>query len=502
MLPNIGYVPAGVVELMNVPGVGPKTAKLLYRREHVTGIDQLETLARAGKLRGLRGIQARTEENILKGIALVRGGQARMPLGRALPLGHELVRALEGVAGVKHAALAGSARRMKETVGDLDLLVTSSRPAAVMAAFVGLSQVAEVLERGATKASIRHREGLQVDLRVVEPEAFGAALLYFTGSKQHNIRVRDIAARKGLKLSEYGLFREKSGRRVAGASEEEVYAAVGLPWIAPELREDAGEIEAALAGTLPHLLELGDVRGDLHCHTNASDGHHTIDALATAARGRGYEYVGITDHSPSARVAGGLTADELAAHVRRIRAAQRKHPDIRLLAGSEVDILPDGRLDYPDEVLAGLDVVIAAVHSSFKQSKRDMTRRICAALTHPHVHVLGHPTGRRLGQREPYDVDLGQVLRTAARHGKAVEVNGYPDRLDLDGVGVRRACDAHVRLAVDTDAHMLDHLAYMELAVATARRGWATKADVINTWPLARLAAWAHEARERRRAAG
>jgi DNA polymerase (family 10) len=495
-------VPAGVVELMNVPGVGPKTAKLLYRRHHVTGIDQLETLARAGKLRGLRGIQARTEQKILRGIALVRGGQARMPLGRALPLGRELVRALEGVAGVKHAVLAGSARRMKETVGDLDLLVTSSRPAAVMKAFVGLPQVGEVLERGETKASIRHREGLQVDLRVVEPEAFGAALLYFTGSKQHNIRVRDIAQRKGLKLSEYGLFREKSGRRVAGASEEEVYAAVGLPWIAPELREDAGEIEAALAGTLPRLLELGDVRGDLHCHTKASDGHHTIDALATAARRRGYEYVAVTDHSRAARVAGGLDVDDLRAHVARIRAAQKRHPDIRLLTGTEVDILPDGRLDYPDDVLAELDVVVAAVHSSFKQPKREMTRRLCAALAHPHVRVLAHPTGRLLDQREAYDVDLGQVLRAAARHGKAVEVNGYPDRLDLDGVGARRAREAHARLAVDTDTHMLDHLAYMELAVATARRGWAEKGDVVNTWPLARLTAWLHEGRARRRAAG
>lgn len=487
--------PAGVIALMNVPGIGPKTAKLLYEREGITGVDRLERVARAGRLRGLRGIQARTEANILKGVALVRGGQARMPLGRALPLGHELVHALEGVAGVKDAALAGSARRMKETVGDLDLVVTSSRPAGVMNAFVRLPQVAEVLEQGPTKASIRHREGLQVDLRVVEPECLGAALLYFTGSKQHNIRVRDLAARKGLKLSEYGLFREKSGRRVGAVTEEEIYAAVGLPWIPPELREDAGEIEAALEDRLPRLLALGDIRGDLHCHTNATDGHHSVEALAAAARRRGYLYIVVADHSRSARVAGGLSVPELARHVRRIRAAQRKHPEVRLLAGTEVDILPDGRLDYPDAVLAGLDFVVAAVHSNFKQPRREMTRRICTALANPYVNVLAHPTGRLLGQREPYDVDLGQVLRTAHRHGKAVEVNGYPDRLDLDDVNVRRAHEAGVLLAVSTDTHMLDHLGYMELGVATARRGWAEKAHVVNTWPLARLQQWVAAAR-------
>jgi DNA polymerase (family 10) len=488
--------PTGVVQFMNIPGIGPKTAKLLYERQKITGLDQLEKLARAGKLRGLPGIQARTEENILKGIALVRGGQARMPLGRALPLGEELVRALEAVSGAKQVMLAGSARRMKETVGDLDLLVTSSRPEDVIKAFVRLPQVADILEAGNTKASIRHREGLQVDLRVVEPECFGAALLYFTGSKQHNIRVREIAARKGLKLSEYGLFREKTGRRVAGATEEEVYAAVGLSWIPPELREDAGEIEAAVEGRLPPLVALGDIRGDLHGHTDASDGHHSVAALAAAAAKRGYQYLAVTDHSRSARVAGGLSAEELADHVRKIRAAQGKYPHLRLLAGTECDILPDGRLDYPDRVLAGLEFVVGAVHSNFKQSRREMTRRICTALAHPCVNVLAHPTGRLIGQREPYAVDLGEVLRTARRHGKAVEVNGYPDRLDLDGVGVRRAHEAGVLLAVNTDAHMLDHLGYMALGVATARRGWAEKDEVVNTWPLARLQAWVQAARQ------
>jgi DNA polymerase (family 10) len=483
-------VPHGVVELLDVPGIGPKTAKQLYEREGVTSLAKLERLAAAGKLRGRRGIQARTEQNIVRGIRLLRGGQARMPLGRALPLGRELVHGLEGVRGVKTITLAGSMRRMKETVGDIDLLVTSTEPAAVIKAFTGLRQVAEVIERGTTKASVRHREGIQVDLRVVEPECFGAALAYFTGSKQHNIRIREMGMKRGLKISEYGVFRGKTGRRIAGASEEEVYAAVGLPWIPPELREDAGEVDAARANRLPSLVTLDDVRGDLHCHTNATDGHHSIEALVTAAAARGYAYVGVTDHSRATRVAGGLTIEELRAHVRRIRSVAKKHPEITVLAGSECDILPDGRLDYPDAVLAELDLVIGAVHTRFKQGKREMTRRLCAALAHPRVHVLGHPTGRLIGERDPYELDLDAVLRAAKQHGKAVEINGYPDRLDLCDVHARRARDLGVWLAIGTDAHMLDHLGYMELGVATARRGWVEASRVINTWPAEKLRAW------------
>lgn len=488
-------VPRGVVELLDVPGIGPKTARQLYEREGVTSLAKLERLAAAGKLRGLRGIQARTEQNIVRGIQLLRGGQARLPLGRALPLGREVVGALQGVRGVATVALAGSLRRMKETVGDIDLLVTSTEPAAVVKAFTGLRQVAEVLERGTTKAAIRHREGIQVDLRVVEPECLGAALVYFTGSKQHNIRLREMGMKRGLKISEYGVFREKGGRRIAGATEEEVYAAVGLPWIPPELREDAGEIDAARAGRLPRLVALDDVRGDLHCHTNATDGHHSIEALVAAAAARGYAFVAVTDHSRATRVAGGLTVDELRAHVRRIRAVAGAHPEIAVLAGSECDILPDGRLDYPDDVLAGLDVVIGAVHTRFEQPRREMTRRICAALANPHLHVLGHPTGRLLGERDPCALDLDEVLRTAKRHDKAVEVNGYPDRLDLCDVHARRARELGVLLAIGTDTHMLDHLGYMELGVATARRGWVEASSVVNTWPLDKLRGWLGAAR-------
>ena len=482
--------PRGVVELMNIPGIGPRTARLLYEREHITDIRQLEKRASRGGLRGLPGIQAKTEQNILKGIRLVRGGQERMPLGHALPLGRELVRGLEELAAVKQISLAGSIRRMKETVGDIDILVTSSKPDAVMRAFTTLPQVAEVLERGTTKGSIRHREGIQVDLRVVEPECFGAALVYFTGSKQHNIHIRDIGVKKGLKISEYGVFKASTGRRLVSATEAEVYAAVGLPWIPPELREDAGEIEAALQRKLPRLVELDEIRGDLHCHTNATDGHHTIEALVTAAERRGYKYVAVTDHSLSTRVTGGLTAAGLAAHVKRIRAVQARHPRITVLAGSECDILPDGSLDYPDHVLAGLDLVIGSVHTGFRQSRAEMTRRICRALAHPHVHVLGHPTGRLIGEREPYAVDIDEVLRTARRHDKAVEINCQPDRLDLNDVHARRAHELGVLVAVATDTHMLDHLGWMELGVATARRGWTETRQVVNTWPAQKLLAW------------
>jgi DNA polymerase (family 10) len=486
-------VPAGLADLMGVPGVGPKTAKLLHDRLKVTDLGQLETLARAGKLRGLPGIQAKTEQNLIKGIALVRRGQARMPLGRALPLAEEIAHALARVRGVKRVEPAGSVRRRKETVGDLDILVTSTDPARVMDAFVRLPQVADVLERGPTKASVRHRDGIQVDLRVVEPATFGAALQYFTGSKAHNIRIREMAVKKRLKISEYGVFREPGGRRIAGATEEEVYAAVGLPWIPPELREDSGEIETAQSRRLPALVELDDIRGDLHCHTNATDGHHTVEALVAGARERGYAYVLVSDHSRSTRIADGLTAEEALAHVEKIRAVGRKQRGIAVLAGSECDILPDGSLDYPDEVLAKMDLVVAAVHSRFKQPRAEMTKRICRALENPYVNILAHPTGRLIGLREPHDVDLEAVFAAARRHGKALEINCYPDRLDLNDVHARRARELGVLLAINTDTHALDQLDTMRLGVATARRAWVGPTEVINTWTLDKLRAWARK---------
>jgi DNA polymerase (family 10) len=488
-------IPRGVVELMVIPGVGPKTAKLLFEKLHVESVERLETLAQEGKLLGLPGIKQKTIENILKGIQVVKRGRERMLLGRALPLAREVVQALEKLPQVRQISMAGSLRRMRETVRDFDLLITSAKPAKVMEAFIALPQVAEVLAHGETKATVRHREGVQMDLRVVEPECFGAALQYFTGSKEHNIRVRELASRKGLKVSEYGVFNEATGKRLAGATEEEVYKAIGLPYIPPELREDTGEVEAALEGRLPDLLTLDDLRGDLHAHTNWSDGHHDLEALVEAAHRKGYEYVIVSDHSRSSTVAHGLSEERLIEQIGQIRALNKKYTNFRILAGSECDILADGRMDFPDRVLAQLDIVLCAVHSRFKQGRAEMTARIVKALSNPYVHILAHPTGRLIGERDPYDVDLEAVFAAAKQHGKAVEINAQPSRLDLNDHHARRAKELGVMLSIDTDTHFLDQLENMTLGVATARRAWISKADVVNAMPLEKLLAWAHKAR-------
>ena len=490
-------IPRGVVELMEIPGVGPKTAKLLFEELQVDSVEKLEALAREGKLLGLPGIKQKTIENILKGIQVVKRGRERMLLGRALPLAREIVQALEKLPPVKKISMAGSLRRMRETVRDFDLLITSTKPAKVMEAFIALPQVAEVLAHGETKATVRHREGIQMDLRVVEPECFGAALQYFTGSKDHNIRVRELASRKGLKVSEYGVFKEATGKRIAGATEEEVYRAIGLPYIPPELREDAGEVEAALEGRLPNLLTLDDLCGDLHAHTNWSDGHHDLEALVEAAHQRGYEYVIVSDHSRSSTIAGGLSEEKLLDQIGKIRALNKKYRNFRILAGSECDILADGRMDFPDRVLAQLDIVLCAIHSRFKQGRAEMTARIVKALSNPYVHILAHPTGRLIGERDPYDVDLEAVFAAAKQHGKAVEINAQPSRLDLNDHHARRAKELGVMLSIDTDTHFLDQLENMTLGVATARRAWIGKADVVNAMPLEKLLAWAHKARPR-----
>jgi DNA polymerase (family 10) len=488
-------IPRGVVELMAIPGVGPKTAKLLFEQLQVDSVERLETLALHGKLLDLPGIKQKTVENILKGIQVVKAGRERMPLGRALPLAHELVQILEKLPDVKQISLAGSLRRMRETVKDLDLLVTSTKPSKVMAVFTSLPQVAEVLLQGETKATIRHRDGIQVDLRVVEPDCFGAARQYFTGSKAHNIRVRELAVRKGLKVSEYGVFNEATGARIAGATEEEVYAAIGLPYIPPELREDAGEIEAALAGHLPKLLTLSDLRGDLHAHTNWTDGHHSPETLIEAAQQRGYEYIIISDHSHAATVAGGLSEEKLLEQIRQVRALSKKYTKIRILAGSECDILADGALDFSDRVLAQLDIVVCAIHSRFKQDRAGMTARIVKALANPYVHIFAHPTGRLIGERDPYDVDMEAIFAAAKRYGKALEINAQPSRLDLNDHHARRAKELGVMLAISTDTHLLDQLDNMSLGVAVARRAWLEKSDVVNAMPLDTLLTWAHKPR-------
>ena len=492
-------IPPGVVEMMSVHGVGPKTAKLLYEKAGVTSVERLEELARAHALVGTPGIQAKTEENILKGIAVWKSGRERMPLGTALPVAEAIRATLEPLEETDQISLAGSVRRMRETVKDIDILVTSRRPARVMEAFVRLPNVVEVLAHGETKSSVRLREGIQADLRVVEPECFGAALQYFTGSKQHNIRVRELAQRQGLKVNEYGVFDEKTNRRVAGATEEDVYRSVGLPLVPPEIREDGGEIEAALENRLPELVRLDDIRGDLQLHTTWSDGAHSVADLAAGVRAKGYQYMAVTDHSKSATVAGGMKEAQVVQMIAEVRALNARLRGFRVLAGCEVDIRADGSLDFSDEILAQLDLVQVSVHSRFKMSREDMTRRIVRAVQHPLVHILGHPTGRLIGERAPYEVDVEAVLQAAKLGGVAAEINASPSRLDLNDLHARRAKDLGIPITISTDAHAIPQLDYMRYGVAVARRAWLAPADVLNTRPAPALASWLKQRRTKQR---
>ena len=487
-------LPPRFLTLLEIRGLGPRTAKLLWDRLGVDTVERLEELCRTKEILKVDGIREKTCENILKGIAIWRAGRTRVLLPKARAVAEHVAEALRAHGGVERLEVAGSLRRMRETVKDVDILVTSTDPKRVIDTLTSLPSVIEVIARGDTKASVRHQDGLQVDLRVVEPEAFGSALQYFTGSQSHNVRVRELAKRRGLTISEYGVFEEKSGRRVAGGTEEDVYATVGLPWIPAELRENAGEIDAARNGGLPELVTTDSIRGDLHAHTDWSDGHLSLEKLVVAAEDRGYEYIAVSDHSRSDTIAGGLGIDELRAQVRQIRQLQASHR-IRILAASECAILADGTMDFPDEVLDELDIVLAAVHSRFKQTREEMTARIVRALGHPKVHVLAHPTGRLLGSRDPYDVDLEAVFAAARRHGKALEINASPERLDLADVHARRAAELGIPIAINTDTHYLTNFDNLALGVAVARRAWIGPSQVLNARPLAELVGWTQRAR-------
>jgi DNA polymerase (family 10) len=487
-------LPPTFLTLLEIRGLGPKTAKLLYDRLGADSVERLLALAESGEILRVPGIREKTRANILKGIALWKAGRARTLLATAREIAAQVGSALAAHGGADRVEVAGSLRRMRETVKDIDILVTSTEPARVIKTFVTLPSVLEVTAQGDTKASARHATGLRIDLRVVEPEAFGAALQYFTGSKDHNVRIRELARRQGLSVSEYGVFDEKTGARIAGKTEEEVYAALGLPYIPPELRENAGELEAARGGRLPALVTGAAIRGDLHAHTDWSDGHHALEELVEAAQARGYEYVIVSDHSKSAVVAHGLDADRLRAQLATLRALQPRYR-IRILAGIECDILADGTLDFPDEVLRELDVVLAAVHSRFTLPRHEMTARIVRALANPYVNILAHPTGRLIGEREPYDVDLEGVFEAARAHGKAVEINASAQRLDLNDVHARRAAELGVSVAISTDTHWLANLDTIELGLGIARRAWIGPAQVVNALPVADLLAWAHRGR-------
>jgi len=481
-------LPAGLTTLMSIPEIGPKTALLLHEKLGIGTIEQLEQAAKGGQVRTLPRMGAKTEENILRGIALIRRTKERQPIGRVLPLAQEIVDALRALKEVKELSLAGSLRRMRETIGDIDIVVTSVAPERVMETFVALPRVKQVLAKGPTKSSVLLDSGIQADVRVVEPASFGAALQYFTGSKDHNVKVRERAVRRGLKVNEYGVFRVKDDRRLAGRTEDEVYQAVGLPWIPPEIREDQGEVELAEKGALPRLIALEDIRGDLQMHTRWSDGTEPAERMARAAKERGYEYIAITDHSQSLKFVGGVPVDELRANAKTCRRLTDRL-GIAVLMGTECDILPDGRLDYPDDVLAGLDVVVASVHTRFKMPRDEMTARLIRAMEHPHVDIIGHPTGRLLGQRDAYEVDMERLVEAAARTGTALEINASPDRLDLSDAHARLARERGVRLVISTDAHSRYELRFMAYGIGVARRAWVEPRHVLNTLSLQDLQA-------------
>ncbi len=483
----IKEIPSGVLDLSRIPGLGPKTAKMFYEQLKIRSIEELEAQARAGKLAGLRGIQKKTEENIIKGIEQLSHATGRHLIGRVIPLADDIMRRLKEGAPVGKIAVAGSIRRWKETVKDVDILTTSQEPEKVMDLFVKLPHVIRVLAQGPTKSSVITDNGIQADLRVVEEDSFGAALQYFTGSKQHNIRLREMAVKAGLKINEYGVFKEPGDRKIGGVNEEDVYKALNLPYIPPELREDTGEIDAALEGRLPDLITLEDIKGDLHVHTKWSDGRHDLGTLVEAARKKGYQYIAITDHTKGLGVTHGLDEARLAEEERLIDDANKKLSGFRILKGTEIDIRSDGKLDLPGTALAGLDIVVASIHSGFKQSREQITERILSAIRNPYVNVIAHPTGRLIGERDAYAVDMEAILKEAAKYGVAMEVNAYPQRLDLSDGHLRMAKEYGVQIMINTDTHITNHFDYMTYGVSIARRGWVEEKDVLNALPYERL---------------
>jgi DNA polymerase (family 10) len=477
--------PKGFIELVETPGLGPKTAMLLFKKLKLDSREKLEAAAKAGKLRDLAGMGAKKEENILKGIELKKKSKGRYLLSEALNFSEAIVNNLKKLREVDQILPCGSLRRRKETVGDIDILVTSKNPEKIMQAFTSQSQVDRILAKGPTRSSVVLKNGLQADLRVVDPETFGAAAHYFTGSKQHNIQIRTMGVKKGLKISEYGIFKGK--KRIGGKEEMDVFKAVGLPYIPPEMREGTGEIEAAQKGKLPKLIELKDIRGDLQMHSKWSDGNNTIEQMAEYAKKLGYEYIAITDHSKAVRVAGGMDEKEVLKQIKEIDKINSKIKGIRILKGIEVDILADGSLDLPDSVLKELDAVVAAVHSRFKMPKKEMTKRIIAAFKNKYTNILSHPTGRIIGRRDPYEVDMEEIIKAAADTGTYLEINAYPERLDINEVYCRWAKEKGVLISIDTDSHFDNQLEFMKYGVAVARRGWLEKDEIINTRPLAKL---------------
>ncbi len=478
-------IPPGVRELMSIPGLGPKKAMVLYRELGVASVPDLVAAIDDERVAALKGFGGKTQENILRGLQQLSDSGGRVLVNVALDVAEGLLSELSDLKHVQRAAYAGSLRRMRETIGDVDLLVASGQAEPIMDTFVGLPIVSRVIAHGDTKSSILTDRGLQVDLRVVPKDVWGAAMIYFTGSKAHNVRIRERAVRAGLKLNEYGLFDAKTGDLLAAETERQVYERLGLPYIEPTLREDRGEVEAALAGELPKVLQLKDLRGDLHTHTDLTDGLAPLEEMLNTAATLGYTYYAVTDHAPNLAMQR-MTDAKILAQRERLRAVQAEH-DMTLLHGTELNIDPDGNVDWPEDFLAGFDLTVASVHSHFNQSREEMTRRMIRAMENPYVNVIGHPTARLIGRRPPIDLDLEAVFEAAARTGTALEVNSFPDRLDLKDEHILWARRYGPKFAVNTDSHSPVHLSLMRFGVATAQRGWLTKDDVINTWPLAKL---------------
>ncbi|UCC82556.1 MAG: DNA polymerase/3'-5' exonuclease PolX [Gemmatimonadota bacterium] len=474
-------VPGSLVQIMHIPGLGPKRARQLWQGLEITSVEELEEAAREGTLEGLSGFGPTLQKRIIRGIEELKARAGRFKLADADIYVGPLLEYLKRAEGVDDLEVAGSYRRRCETVGDIDILATTSGDSPLMDHFVAYRDVQEVLAKGPTKSSIRLKGGLQVDLRLVPRESYGAAMAYFTGSKAHNIVIRGIGRERGVKINEYGVF--EGERLVGGKTEEEVYAAIDLPWIQPELREDRGEFAAAREGRLPELVAPEDIRGDLQMHTQYSDGKHSVAEMIEACRASSYEYMAITDHSPSLAMTG-IKLEDFARQYAEIDELQTQHDDIRVLKSAEVDILEDGTLDLPDDILAMMDLVVIAVHSKFNMRRADMTRRITRAMAHPKVNILAHPTGRLINRREPYPVDVEELVKVAAQQGLMLELNAQPDRLDLRDFHLQMAREAGVKIVISTDAHRTAELDYMSFGVDQARRGWLEAADVANTYPL------------------
>jgi len=480
-----------LIAIMDIPGMGPRTLSMIHKEKGISSLSQLEKAVENGSLVGLPGIGEKKVENIKRGIQLLKQSKGRMNLGIAFPVAKEIVGTLREKAGSKKIEWAGSLRRMRENIGDIDILATGSNKEKIVHTFTHLPEVKEVLASGETKASVIVEGGIQIDLRVVEEDSYGAALQYFTGSKGHNIHLRGIAKTKGIKINEYGVF--KGEKKVGGKEEEDVYRALGMDWIEPELREDRGEIEAAKEARLPKLVKEPEINGDLHVHSNWSDGTSPIEEIARAAQKRGYQYLAICDHSKSLKITHGLDESRLMKQIEEIDRINEKMKGFQILKGTEVDILNDGRLDLSEKVLEKLDLVVAAVHSGFKQEKEKMTKRIVRALENPFVDVLAHPSGRLLGARDPYEVEIDEVMEAAKQYGKALEINAYFERLDLDDIHCRKAKEMGIPLAIGTDSHHVDQMWMISLGVAVARRGWLETPNILNTLPLKGILKWCHK---------